>query len=371
MRILFFTESLSCGGKERRLLELVHYLKQNTDHEIALVLTENIIHYDYVYELGIPTIIIKRQHIKYDPLLFIKFYRYCNYFKPDIIHSWGRMTTFYAIPVKLIRRIPLISSMIANAKRNYPVVSLKSLFFSADMLFSNVILSNSDAGLKAYNITSPKAKVIWNGVHMERFQQKFDHDKVREELNIKTEFMIVMVAAFSEFKDYDLFLNVAKEIGKSRSDVTFVGVGDGPNLKHIQQRIKDEEIENILLPGSKKEVEPIVAASDIGLLCTYSEGISNSIIEYMALGKPVISTDLSGGSEEIIIEGETGFCTDRKVDKIITSINLLLDNPQLRASMGKKGKERIASHFSISRMGKDFEIVYREALSQKELHNDN
>jgi glycosyltransferase involved in cell wall biosynthesis len=365
MNILFFTETLFFGGKERRLLELINYLRKNTDYNIALAVTEDVIQYDYVYELGIPIIIIKRKWIKYDPLPFFKLYRYCSVFKPDIIHSWGRLTTFYAIPAKLICRIPLVSSMIADADKRYGVFSLKYLFLKIDFFFSDIILSNSHAGLKAYKVNSPKARVIWNGVNLERFQEKYVIDKVKEELGIKTELMIVMVAAFTVYKDYNLFLDIARELAKIRNDVTMVGVGDGPELEGIKQRIKSEMIGNVILTGSQRNVERIIAASDIGLLCTYSEGISNSIIEYMAMGKPVISTDISGGSKELIVEGETGFCIERNAEKIAGSINLLLNNSELKRSMGNKGRKRIGSYFSISRMGEEFIRIYREVITHR------
>jgi glycosyltransferase involved in cell wall biosynthesis len=363
MKILFFTESLTSGGKERRILELIKYLRQHTDYEISLVITEDIIDYDYVYQLGIPLIIIKRERLKYDPQPFVKFYRYCREFKPDIIHAWGRMTTFYAIPTKLIRRIPLISSMIADAKRDYKIFSFDYLFFASNIIFSNIILANSKAGLTAHKVKSHKAKVIWNGVHLERFIQKYDVKKVKEDLNVTTDFMLVMVAAFSLLKDYDLFLDVAKGIGKIRNDVTLVGVGFGSEWERIQQRIKDEHITNVILIGKRKDVESIMAASDIGILCTYAEGISNSIIECMALGKPVISTDIVGGSKEIIVEGETGYCIERNAEKIVTSIDFLLKNSELRTMMGNKAKERISSYFSIKRMSEEFESIYEDVLA--------
>jgi glycosyltransferase involved in cell wall biosynthesis len=274
------------------------------------------------------------------------------------------MTTFYAIPTKLIRRVPLISSMITNGQRDWKLFSLIFLLFRADIFFSDVILANSKAGLNAYKLNIPKAKVILNGVHLERFQKKFNTKKVRDDLEIIADFMLVMVADFSKTKDYDLFLDVAKEIGKIRDDVTFVGVGNGPEWKRIQQRIKDEQINNIILTGKQNDVEQIIAASDIGLLCTYSEGISNSIIEYMALGKPVISTDIIGGSKEIIIEGETGYCIERSAEKIVDSINVLLNNTELRILMGNKGRERISSFFSINRMGEEFVSVYKDVLTK-------
>lgn len=365
MKILFFTETLFYGGKERRLLELIHYLKTNTDHTVVLAVTEDIIQYDYVYELGIPIIIIKRKWLKYDPLPFFKFFRYCSDFKPDIIHSWGRLTTFYSIPAKLICGIPLVSSMIADADKRYGVFSLKYLFLRIDFFFSDIILSNSYAGLKAYKVNSPKAKVIWNGVNLDRFQEKYDIEKVKEEFGVKTKLMIIMVAAFTAYKDYNLFLDIAIELAKSRNDVTLVAVGDGPELINIQKRIKEERINNVILTGSQKNVERIIAVSDIGLLCTYSEGISNSIIEYMAMGKPVIATDITGGSKELIIEGETGYSIERNSKKIAGLLDSLLNNQETRTEMGRKGRERILSEFSISRMGEEFKVIYDEVFAQK------
>lgn len=366
MRILFFTDTLGFGGKERRLLELIKYLKQNTNHTMSLVLTENEIYYEYVHEIGIPITIIARKFSKLDPLPLFKFYKYCRTFKPDIIHAWGVMTTFYAIPAKLFSQTPLISSMIADVQGITSFFSIKSIFFKIDFLFSELILSNSKAGIVAYKANPKKSKVILNGVHLERFLQRFNTEEIRNELGVKTNYMIVMVGSFWIYKDYDLFVDVVKEINTIRQDVTFVAVGDGTNFNRIQQRIKDEQVDNVLLTGRRKDVERIIAASDIGLLCTYSEGISNAIIEYMALGKPVIATDLEGGSKEIITEGETGYCTRRSVDEIIPLINVLLDNSTLRRSMGIKGKNRIASHFSINRMGNDFENIYKNVL---ENHN--
>lgn len=358
MRILFFIESLGCGGKERRLLELIQYLKQHTDYEISLVLTEDIIHYDYVYNLGITIKIIRRKTLKKDPLIFIKFYRYCCFFKPDIIHTWGFMNTFYSIPTKLILKVPLISSMITIAKRGFKQYSFSSLFFHASCFFSDAIISNSRAGLQAFKINSPKAKVIYNGVRLERFQQNFNQKEVRDLHGIKTVFMIVMVASFSTFKDYDLFLDVARELGEIRNDVTFLGVGDGEEWLRINQRIKDEQIHNVVLTGNKKVVEPIIAASDLGLLCTFSEGVSNSIIEYMALGKPVITTDVTGGSKEIVVDNETGFLAERNSQKVVDLITTLLNNEELRKTMGEKGEERIKTFFSIERMGEEFVSLY-------------
>jgi glycosyltransferase involved in cell wall biosynthesis len=358
MRILLFTDTLGSGGKERRLLELIRYLKQQTCHEVALVLTEKEIYYEYVYELGIEIKIIERKYSRFDPLPLIKFRRFCKEFNPDIIHAWGVMTTFYSIPAKFFGRKPLISSMIADTQGLTDIFSVKTLFYKIDYIFCDLILSNSQAGINAYKASPLKSKVIWNGVHLERFEKEYDNALTRKELGIENRYIVVMVGSFWIYKDYDLFIDIAKEIGRRRDDTTFVAVGDGIFFDRIMQRVADEKVENVVLTGRRKDVEKIVAASDIGLLCTVSEGISNAIIEYMALGKPVVVTDTEGGSKEIVVEGETGFCTQRSLNEVVPLIVQLLDNPELRNSMGEKGKERIASHFSIDRMGKEFEQAY-------------
>ena len=366
MRVLFFLESLYGGGKERRSVELIRYLKeQPEEYDIELVLTEEEIYYEDIHKAGIKIRILKRKGMKYDPGIFIRFYRICRSFKPDLIHAWGKMATFYAIPAKIACGVPLVSSLIADSFKSYSNFSRYYFLLRTNLLFSDIILANSQAGLKAYNIRTSKARVIYNGVRLSRFRLISDPQRVREEFGIRTRFIVIMVAAFSHFKDYDLFIDIAKEAKGIRDDVTFLAVGDGIDFNRISKRVDEERLSNVVLSGRQKHVEKLVAVSDIGLLCTKSEGISNSIIEYMAMGKPVIATDVIGGSRELMIDGVTGYCTERNKDLIIELINRLLDNEGLRFSMGMLGKERIESKFSVGHMGEEFQLLYRDVIDEK------
>jgi len=360
LRILFFIENLWTGGTQRRLSELISYLSRYTDFELLLVVTEKEIHFKNVLDSRIKIIVLHRIGLKHDPSIFFRFYSICKEFKPDIIHSWGVMTTFYAIPSKLFFRKPLLANIISDSNRRFKKFSLRSIFFKTDIHFSDLILSNSIAGLQAYEVNSSKTKVIYNGLRPERFVQDFDIKKIRKEIGVKSKYMVIMVASFSDYKDYDLFVNVAAEAKKLFPDLTFVAVGDGPEWERIRKRVDVENVTNIILMGHRENIEPYVAASDIGLMCTITEGISNSIIEYMALGKPVISTDTKGASKEIIIEGETGFCTERNTNSVIQKLTILLNNEELRVAMGANGKERIVKYFSFESFGNGFVSVYKD-----------
>lgn len=360
-RVLFFIDSLRSGGQERRFVELLHYLKLFTDYQMQIVLTENEIHFTDVYNLEIPITIIKRRWVKKDPSIFFRFYKIVKRFNPDIIHTWGAegMTTFYAIPTKLILKKPLLSNLIADVKPLFKRSFFARIVFNANCHFSDKILGNSEAGFSAYGIKGNKKKVIYNGVRLERFNIQINKNEKRSEIKVTTTYMVIMVASISEYKDYDLFLDVAKRMNEIRKDVTFVGVGGGLNYEKIQNRILNEVIYNVVLTGERNDIESIVAVADVVVLFTkHSEGISNSIIESMALGKPVITTDISGGSSELMIDRETGYIMESNPSLLVDKINLLLNDENLRTSMGEKGKNIIRTRFPIDRMGEEFIELY-------------
>lgn len=363
IKILFFIESLHRGGKERRAVELMHYLLDNRSVEILLVLTEPEIYYKSVLDLQVEVKILKRGKIKYDINLFKEFHSLCTKFKPDIIHAWGKMTTFYSIPAKLFLKIPLISNLVSDVEGRYKKLSFDPIFYQIDILASDHIISNSYAGLNAYKINNSKALVIPNGVRLERFQRNLDNQQLREELGIGPGPVITMVASFTKYKDYDLFIDVAKEFDRMHIHSTFIGVGYGEDWHRIHDRVINERVNNVILTGLKNDVESLIGISDIGILCTYSEGISNSVMEYMAMGKPVISTDLHGGSRELILHGETGFCIERSLPALREHINILLTDENLRLLMGCKGRERIWSSFSVGKMGAKYLDLYKNILN--------
>lgn len=269
------------------------------------------------------------------------------------------MTTFYACPTKLIMKKILLANLIADSKKKYKRFSLSNLFFQIDIIFSDVILGNSKAGFKAYNLVKNKKKsIIYNGVRLDRFLIQTDAEKLKNELGINTPYIIIMVASASKNKNYDLLLDVAKSIGKIRKDVCFLGVGDGAEKERLDNRVMTEGIKNIKLIGKRNDIESLIDISNMGLLFSYSEGISNSIIEYMGMGKPVITTDIFGGSKELIEDGFSGYIMASDVEKITNKINKLLSDPLQMEQLGIRGRNIIKKKFSIEKMGEEYKTLY-------------
>lgn len=362
MKVLFFIESLRCGGKERRLLELIQYMKEYPDYEILLVLTEGEIHYKYVNDFDIDIRVIKRKGIKKDPRLFFKFYKLCNEFKPDIIHAWGSMLAFYSLPAVIFKKIPLVNGHITDAPLQRKKYAFHYFITNLGFNLSTFIVANSYAGLNSYGVSGEKCRVIYNGVRPERFQNLPDKESMKLKFNIHTKYSVIMVASFTSNKNYGQFLDIAEHFGNKRNDITFVGVGDTEEdiLEFEKIKTRSENLDNVILNEKIDSVESLVNACDLCVLFTYSEGISNSILEYMACGKAVIAND-AGGTREIITNTNTGFLlTDETTEEIASLINDLIDDEDRRKAMGENARLHVEKNFSVARMGSDFSKLYSE-----------
>ena len=102
---------------------------------------------------------------------------------------------------------------------------------------------------------------------------------------------------------------------------------------------------------------------DIGVLSTYSEGISNSIMEYMALSKPVVATD-GGGTRELIEDNKSGFLVEQKnADQMAKYLETLINDSDIRNEMGLRGKQIIKEKFNYKKMCDSFYNTFKKYSS--------
>jgi len=364
MKVAIVIDNLVKGGKERRLIELLNGF--NPDHllDIKLILLKNKIDYPEVFKLQNVKVVILERRIKKDPRVFTQLYKICKEFKPDIIHSWGSMPSIYALPIAKILHVKFINAMISNAvcERGSKSWVRSKLTFP----FSDVIVSNSKAGLVTHNAPMNKSKVIHNGFNFDRTLTIVAEEEIRGKFKIETQYVVGMVGAFHDRKDYVTIIKAAMIVLEKRQDVTFLLVGDGPNLEKVTIMVDHKFRNKIKFLGQQNDVESIINIFHIGVLTTnykvHKEGVSNSIMEYMAFAKPVIASD-GGGTNEIIVDGLTGFIVEpaneqQLADKII----YLIQHPEEAEEMGRSGKQRVLDDFGIEKMVESTLGLYRSIL---------
>lgn len=367
MKILMLIDSLVKGGRERRLIELLKGFAKYKEVELALVLFSKKVEYQEIHDMGIPIFYLERKPKK-DPRVFWRFFQVCKKERPDVIHSWGTMPSIYAIPAAKILGIKFINASIANAPENMSWRDSDFLRSKITYPFCDAVVGNSRAGLSAYEAPANKSFCFYNGFDFRRINVLDDEVNIRQQYNIQEGLVTGMVGAFFERKDYDTYLRAAIRYLDERRDMTFLAIGDGPDLPRFKAMVPAQHQDRIIFTGMVHNVESLVNIFDIGVLATYTEGISNSIMEYMVLAKPVIASD-GGGTKELVLDKETGFLIpQRDPAKLYEYLKTLADNRELRILYGTNGKHRIHTYFTLDRMEKDYYKLYQKLLNEEVLH---
>jgi glycosyltransferase involved in cell wall biosynthesis len=128
--------------------------------------------------------------------------------------------------------------------------------------------------------------------------------------------------------------------------------------------VKDLNLENrFFFLGQRSDIPDILSIMDISVLPSLSEGFSNTIVESMAAGKPLVVTDV-GGNSEAVVHNKTGLVVPpQNVDRLADAISLLLANKNLAKSMSEAGKLRAKELFSQDTMINKIENIYTSALN--------
>jgi glycosyltransferase involved in cell wall biosynthesis len=368
MKILMVADTIVKGGNERSMVELAKALSSpERGFEIYLVSLTNVVEYEYIHQLPIKLEIIERKSKK-DVRVVFKLRKIIKTFQPDVIHSWGTMSSVYLSMVSLItKKSRFINGTIADAYQGLNLMNTHFLRTKLTIPFSKVILSNSLAGIKAYKVPLHKTACIYLGIDLTRFRNLIPAEQMEQKILGRRKgdsFIAAMVGAFEDRKDYDTLIKAAVKLCAKDKRVIFLLIGQGSLIDSIRQQVPAELNEQILFLGSRSDIESILQIIDVGLLISPCEGISNSIMEYMASGKPVIASR-EGGTKELVVEGETGFLVDQKrSDQIIEKMELLIKGPKLAKALGLNGQLRIRKHFEISKTIESYIEIYHKYKTQ-------
>jgi glycosyltransferase involved in cell wall biosynthesis len=361
MRILFFIDTLLSGGKERQLVELIKGLCSYENINCEVVIMDKEVFYEEIFNLDLRVHFVIRRFPK-DPIVVRDLYKICYSLRPDIIHVWGFPMVLYAWPIAKLLGSKILNGAVRFAGVAKPFSELW-WYLKLTVPISDAVVANSMAGLKLFrNSHSRKYTCIYNGCNLEKDSWEVSSEEVRTRLNLATSWVIGMVANFNERKDYETPIKAVLKLLRKGKDVVFIAVGDGSGMQEVKSLIGDKYRRKFFFVGRQKNIKQYVKIFDIGLLTTntkvHAEGMANSIMEYMAMGKPVIATD-TGGNRELIADGTTGYLVPSfSADDIAETIEKLLNDKELRLRMGRHGKRRIIEEFSTEKMIGEYYKLY-------------
>lgn len=257
---------------------------------------------------------------------------------------------------------------------------LKNSFVPIDNFFAKLLYRTSRITVvnsfalaahysKILNIDSKKPLVVINNGSDFDFEITKSMQEVRDELGlIFDELFVIMAARLDPWKDFETVIEAASIISKRNKKIKFVIMGDGYLRSHIEDMIHKYSLgSQVLLIGEKSDSINYINASDISILSTHGEGFSNSILESMALGKPVIATNVGGNAEMLGTQGEFGFLIDKKgADQLVSKIEMLFKDEELRLKIGKAASYKIRQLCDMENYVKKYETLFRELVNSSQ-----
>jgi glycosyltransferase involved in cell wall biosynthesis len=359
LSVLFISNNLGRGGKERQIHEMLKYFNANKfPLKISVLLREPIVEYDISSFTNIEFNIPQSRLNAFEFITYI--FKYCSKKKVDIVHNWesGSAVLFLIVKYLFFNNIKVIDGSLRYSRKfsastkNYWVARL-------GRMFSDKVVANSMAGIKSISYANNKKYlVIENGIDIYRFPDRLTSSD-------KASLQLGMVASFSKPKDFKTLVAAGLDMLVKSPNIHFTFVGEGKEKQDTINSIPEHFRCYFTFTGKVSKPEDYLSSFDIGILLSkknHSEGMSNSIMEYMAAGLPVICTK-TGGNSELVEEGINGFLIAHEdKDELIRKIDFFLSNPNAINEMGFVSRKRIHDQFEI---GKVCEKYYHLYLSLK------
>ncbi|HZJ45486.1 MAG TPA: glycosyltransferase [Pyrinomonadaceae bacterium] len=383
INVLQLIGSFNQGGSERQAVQLTRLLREDGRfHVLVATLDSSGPLGAQVQRLGLNDVPEYPLTSFYDRNAVTQMKRFVKYLKQNevhVVHAHDFYTNIFGMTASILARVPV---RIAS-RRESSVRAAKQRFVErgAYKLAQKVVANCEEVRqqLILEGVSATKVTTLYNGLDLSSFApQTGDRNEVLASLGLPVDvprrFITIvanMRAHFQEptpvcLKDHPTFLRAAKRVHEVIPDAAFVIAGEGEMLEATRKLAAELGIEKqTFFLGRCENVPVLLSASFACVLSSTAEGFSNSILEYMAAGRPVVATRV-GGAAEAIEEGSSGYLVNAGDDESLAErlIRLLSDTARAE-EMGQRGKEIVSEKFSSEAQLRRTTNLYDELLNRQ------
>ncbi|MDH5545602.1 MAG: TIGR03088 family PEP-CTERM/XrtA system glycosyltransferase [Gammaproteobacteria bacterium] len=357
---------LAIGGLENGLINLINRMPEDCYRHVIICASD---YTDFRKRIQRDDVEVYALHKRpgNDIRAQYRFWKLMRKLKPQIVHTRNLGTIEYTLPAAFagvkyrihgehgrdMSDIDGSNSKYRILRRAYNPLIARFIALSKDL----------DSWLKEQVRISPRKIVqIYNGVDMQRFSQsEKSRQEIRKELGIgKSEILVGSVGRLQAEKDQATLLRAYALLEKNEN-TRLVLIGDGPDRQKLEALAIQLAISNrVIFAGARNDVPAMLNALDLFVLPSLGEGISNTILEAMASGLPIVATSV-GGNPELIDDGNTGLLVPSNNPSAMTAaIDSYLKDKALLKQHGKAGRARVERLFSMDAMIANYMKVYDE-----------
>lgn len=368
INILFLIDYLyGFGGTERHLYDLASRLNQDSFRSIVCPFrcNEYIVNIFRRAGIHIEPISVKRIYgfsaIKQIPALIQLIRKH----RIDIVQTFNIDSDLYGTVIGKLAGTPLIVSSrrdlgVYRKAHHLMLSKLTHRYVNHFIAVCNAVATNM---LQREKVARQKVTTIYNGfelANINRANRSRISELVRKFKIGANSFVIGNVSHLRPEKGHEVFFEAIRRVKASIPELRVLAVGGGEKLSDFRDEIRARGLDDVVyLTGYVPNVFNFISLMDLCCLTPLSnEGFSNAILEQMAMGKPIIASDV-GGNTEAIVHGESGLIVPPDdADALAQAIMKLYKNPTLRKSLGVNAKIRVETEFSMERMIQRMEEFY-------------
>jgi sugar transferase (PEP-CTERM/EpsH1 system associated) len=367
---------LAAGGMENGVVNLVNGIPGERFHHIVVSLTGCT---DFQSRISNPSVEVIALHKRpgKDPAAYVRLWRLLRRLRPEIVYTHSMATLdvqFFALLAGVPGRIhgehgQRSSGMLPGRP---PRSWLRRL--AGPLIHRYTTVSRDLTGFLEGPLGIPPARVtqIYNGVDTGRFHPRGGAARPGWDGSpLAPDSLVIGTAGRMEtVKDQATlvraFLCLLKTAPALAPRLRLALIGAGPLREECRALLEAAGAADLAwLPGERDDIPDILRGFDVFVLPSISEGASNTILEAMATGLPVVATDV-GGNPELVEHGRTGLLVPAGDPvSMAQAIARYLQDPDLRAAHGAAGRARVESHFSMRSMIENYIAVYQSVLARK------
>jgi len=358
---------LAVGGLENGLVNLINHMPENRAKHIIVCITDFT---DFAQRLNRHDveIIAMRKRPGKDFNYYWRLWRLFRKLRPDIVHTRNLGAIDSVIPawfagVKFRVQGEHGRDSVDIAGSNVKYILFRRLL---NPFVSHYIALSQDLRLwleQTVGINPKKITQIYNGVDCGRFDATISMAADLFELKQQGKYVIGTVGRLQSEKNQALLVAAYSEMllkaPELRHRTHLVIVGDGPDRDKLESLIRSHDIEpQVLMLGARNDVPQIMAGFDLFVLSSLIEGVSNTILEAMCMGLPVLATEV-GGNRELVVDGETGkLVPSNNTSAMAQALAQYSEGTIDGWAQGNKGKQRVLTQFTMAAMVKNYLNVY-------------
>ncbi|MGI9305368.1 MAG: TIGR03088 family PEP-CTERM/XrtA system glycosyltransferase [Gammaproteobacteria bacterium] len=365
---------LAVGGLENGLVNLINHMPAGRYRHAIICLKSYSDFSERLRDHDIPIFALHKRDGK-DLGLYLRLWRLLRRLRPDIVHTRNLAALDSVLPAALAGVRHRVHGEhgrdmfdLDGHNRRYNLLRQ----VCSPLIGCYVTVSRDlETWLKSrIGISGERVVQIYNGVDTSKFYPVDGDRTTLPVANFASQDQVVIgtVSRMQEVKDpltlVRSFLHLLDSVPHARERLRLVMVGDGPLLGAARDLLEAGGAAQLAwLPGARDDIAQILRGFDVFVLPSLNEGISNTILEAMASGLPVIATDV-GGNPELVVSEKSGMLVPAAdplaVARVITNY---LDNPQLRKRHGHFNRHQIEQRFGLATMVERYLCVYDSVMS--------